>query len=321
MLSEASGGRSVKQVRWAREIMAAPAGRKHLASSLGRLVLLSFALVPFALVLWPIMASAQSSSPPTIEDTGTGNTGTESSGLDFFRPPSNMFQLLHEYRTTPGSNQDVTTETFNLRYDHTFYLTPAWMVVTRSDLPLLAKDATSSSNPNGNYLYGIGDADIQAAIIHNLDARWAVGFGMRLIAPTGAEPLGSGKWQAMPIVGFRMALPEISSGSYFEPIFRYDISFAGDPTAKNISNLQFGPALNIGLPDRWFVTFYPSQDIRVNYGDPVTGQTGRLFLPFDVRVGRRVADNVTASLEVGVPIIKDYPVYNFKSQFRLNITW
>ena len=124
----------------------------------------------------------------------------------------------------------------------------------------------------------------------------------------------------MPIVGFRMALPEISSGSYFEPIFRYEISFAGDPTAKNISSLQFGPALNIGLPDRWFVTFYPSQDIRVNYGDPVTGQTGRLFLPFDVRVGRKVADNVTASLEVGVPIIKDYPVYNFKSQFRLNVT-
>src|SRR5262245_25172008 len=126
--------------------MALRSGRKHLALSLGTLV-----LVPLALVLWPIMASAQSPSPPTIEDTGAGNTGTEGTGLDFFRPPPNMFQLLHEYRTTPGSNQQVTTETFNLRYDHAFYLTPTWMVVTRSDLPLLAKDATSSSNPNGNY--------------------------------------------------------------------------------------------------------------------------------------------------------------------------
>ena len=42
---------------------------------------------------------------------------------------------------------------------------------------------------------------------------------------------------------------------------------------------------NIGLPDRRFLTFYPSPDIRINYGDPITGQTGRLFLPFDVRVG------------------------------------
>jgi hypothetical protein len=274
--------------------------KRRLALSVGALAL-----------LWPALAAAQSASPQSTDD----------SGLDFFRPPQNLFQLEHEYRTSPGSSQDVTTETFNLRYDHRFDLTPTWMVVTRTDLPFLAKDATSSSNPNGNYLYGIGDADIQAAVIHDLDQRWAVGFGLRLIAPTGDDPLGSGKWQLMPIVGFRVSLPEISSGSYLEPILRYDVSVAGDPTRRNISILEFGPALNVGLPDRWFVTFYPSQDIRINYGDPITGQTGRLFLPFDVRVGKKVADNVTASLEVGVPIIKDYPVYNFKSQFRLNVTW
>jgi hypothetical protein len=64
--------------------------------------------------------------------------------------------------------------------------------------------------------------------------------------------------------------------------------------------------LNISLPDRWFFTLYPSADIRVNYGDPVTGQTGRLFLPFDFSLGRSLSKNFTISLEVGVPIIKDY---------------
>jgi hypothetical protein len=276
-------------------------GPKHLVWSLGMLVLL----------LWPAAAVAQSSPLQTYD----------SSGLDFFRPPPNLFQFLYGYRIAPGSSRDVTTETFNFRYDHAFYLTPRWTLVTRSDLPLIAKNTINSSNPNGNYLYGIGDADIQAAVIHDLDKRWAIGFGVRLILPTGADPLGSGKWQAMPIVGFRVALPEISSSSYFEPIFRYDVSVAGDPTRRNISNLQFGPALNIGLPDRWFVTFYPSQDIRINFGDPVSGQTGRLFLPLDVRVGKKLSDNVAASLEVGVPIVKDYPVYNFKGQVRLNATW
>lgn len=280
----------------------AATGQKH--------SLLSLSVLAFG--LWPMIAAAQSASSPT----------SENSGLDVFRPPANMFQLEHEYRTTPGSNGEVvTTETFNLRYDHAFDLTPTWMLVTRTDLPFLAKDATSSSNPNGNFLYGLGDADTQAVIIHNFDQRWAFGFGARLIAPTGAEPLGSGKWQVMPIVGFRVALPEISSSSYFEPVLRYDVSVAGDPTSKNISTLEFGPAFNIGFPDRWFVTFFPSQDIRINYGDPVTGQTGRLFLPFDARIGKKVSDNVTASLEVGVPIIRDYPVYNFKGQFRLNVTW
>ena len=274
---------------------------KHPAASLATL----------ALSLWPAAALAQSSSSQTADNTG----------LDFFRPPPNLFQLLYGYRTAPGSSRDVTTDTLNFRYDHAFYLTPTWTLVTRSDLPLLARNTINSSNPNGNYLYGIGDADIQAAVIHNLDKRWAVGFGARLIAPTGQDPLGSGKWQVMPIVGFRVALPEISSSSYFEPIFRYDISFAGDPARRNISNLQFGPALNIGLPDRWFVTFYPSQDIRINFGDPVTGQTGRLFLPLDVRVGKKLSDNFAISLEVGVPIVRDYPVYNFKGQVRVNITW
>jgi hypothetical protein len=263
------------------------------------------------LASWPSIASAQSSSAQP----------NDYSGLDFFRPPPNLFQFEYEHRTAPGSARDVTTETLNLRYDHAFYLTPTWTVVTRSDLPLLAKDAISSGNPAGDYLYGLGDADIQAAVIHDLDQRWAVGFGMRLIAPTAADALGSGKWRVMPIMGFRVALPEISSSSYFEPILRYDESVAGDPTKRNISNLQLGPGLNIGLPDRWFVTFYPSQDIRINFGDPVAGQTGRLFLPFDVRVGEKVSDHVAASLEVGVPIIKDYPVYNFKGQLRINVTW
>jgi hypothetical protein len=271
----------------------------HLAASLGIC----------SLLLWPTAAVAQSLQAP------------DSSGLDFFRPPPNLFQLLYGYRTAPGSSGEVTTQTLKLRYDHAFYLTPTWTLVTRSDLPLLARNTINSSNPNGNYLYGIGDADIQAAVIHDLDKRWAVGFGARIIAPTGEDPLGSGKWRVMPIVGFRVALPEISSSSYFEPIFRYDVSVAGDPMRRNISNLQFGPALNIGLPDRWFVTFYPSQDIRINFGDPVTGQTGRLFLPLDVRVGKNLSDNVAASLEVGVPMIKDYPVYDFKGQFRLNVTW
>jgi hypothetical protein len=248
-------------------------------------------------------------------------------GNDLFRPPANLFQMMDEYKTapgsgsTPGSTRDVTTETLNLRMDHSLDLAPMWILALRADLPLQAKNAITADNPTGDYFGGIGDADVQAVVIHNLDTRWAVGFGARLIAPTGDDMLGSGKWQIMPAGGFRYALWEISPASYFEPVVRYDVSFAGDPTRKNISNLQLAPTFNIGLPDSWFLTFYPSPDIRINYGDPITGQTGRLFLPFDVRVGRKLSDNIALSLEVGVPIIKDYPVYNLKTQVRLNVTY
>jgi hypothetical protein len=255
-----------------------------------------------------------------------GQTGgqVENTGQDF-TSPENLFQLRYQYKTAPGTGsvkgtiRTVTTDTLYLRSDFTYDLGSPWKVVFRTDLPFVAKDPISSDHPSGDYLYGLGDADFQAALIEQINQQWAAGGGLRIIAPTGPDNISSGKWQMMPIVGARTMLPELSDGSYFEPLVRYDISFAGDPTKKNISNLQIDPMLNISLPDRWFFMLYPSADIRVNYGDPVIGQTGRLFLPFDFSVGRSLTKNFTVSLEVGVPIIKDYPVYDFKTTTRLNI--
>jgi hypothetical protein len=270
------------------------------------------------ITLKPVGAASQQLNPPDQ---------VPNTGQDFFKPPENLFQLLYSYKTAPGSGETagsiatVTTDTVNLRLDHRVDLSEQAVIALRSDLPLLAKNPITSSNPNGDYLCGIGDADTQAVFIYDFDTRWAAGFGARVIAPTGGDTLGSGKWQIMPIMGFRYGLPELSSGSYFEPFARYDVSFAGDPSKRNISNLQLAPFLNIGLPEHWFVALYPSADIRINYGDPVTGQTGRLFLPFDARVGHNLTDHIALSLEIGVPIIKDYPVYSFKAEARLNVTY
>jgi hypothetical protein len=247
--------------------------------------------------------------------------------VDVFKPPKTLFQLRYEYLTAPGSGSTprsiatVTTEQIRLRLDHRIDLSQQSLLVLRGDLPVVAKDPITASNPNGDYLYGLGDTDIQAIYAYNFDSSWAAGFGSRLIAPTGGDILGSGKWQVLPIAGFRYRLSEINSDSYFEPYMRYDVSFAGDPTKRNISNLQLAPLLTIALPATWLISFYPSPDIRVNFGDPITGQSGRLFLPFDARVGRKLNDRTALSFELGVPIIKDYPVYNFKVQVRLNRTF
>jgi hypothetical protein len=276
------------------------------------------ACIAMVIILQPTVSASQEASPPAQ---------TANSGDDFFRPPSNLFQMMSQYRTatgsgsTPGSFRDVTTETLNLRFDHSLDLAPGWILALRSDLPLLAKNPLSSSNPDADYLHGLGDVDFQAVAIRNLGERLAVGFGARLVAPTGGDTFGAGKWQVLPVVGVRYGLWEINSASYFEPVVRYDVSFAGDPTRRNISNLQFAPTVNVGLPDRWFITFYPSTDIRINLGDPITGQTGRFLLPFDARIGRKLSDNIALSFEFGVPIIKDYPVYNIKTQVRLNVTY
>jgi hypothetical protein len=102
---------------------------------------------------------------------------------------------------------------------------------------------------------------------------------------------------------------------------RYAMSIPGNPGARRISEPQIAPTLNIDLPGPFFVTLYPSHDIRINYGAPISGQTGRLFLPFDALVGVRLSDKVQLSLEGSVPIVKAHPVYNFKAETRLRIVF
>jgi hypothetical protein len=294
-----------------------------------RSVLASAPLV--ALPLYPAAAgqdaaatsSAASATPPAASKDQAENTG------DDFARPVNVIQLYDQYVTAPrsggqpGTIREVTTETLKLRADQRIDLPGPWKLALREDLPFEAKNPINAANPSGDYVYGVGDVHAQAALIREIDARWTIGFGSRLVAPTGDASLGlgSGKWRIMPVIGVRYALPEISDGSYFEPQLWYDQSFAGGLSKQNISNLRFAPVWRIALPDRWFVTFYPSPDIRVNYGDPITGQTGRLFLPLDFQLGRSLANNLTVSIEVAVPIIRDYPVYDFKTAARLNLTF
>jgi len=254
----------------------------------------------------------------------SGQTAVPNNGQDFTRP-ENLIQLRNIVETAPGGGsipgtvRTVTTDKSVLRADYKFDIAPQWTVALRGDLPFVVKNAITADDPTGAYVGGLGDADIQAALIDTISARWAAGAGLRIIAPTGTDDLSGGTWRALPIVGARYMLPEIGEGSFLTGLLRYDVSFASAmPSARNVSNLQIAPTLNVALPDRWFVTFYPDPDIRYNFGDPIAGQTGRLFLPLDVMVGRDITKTLTLSLEVAVPVVRDYPVYDFKTVVRLN---
>jgi hypothetical protein len=248
----------------------------------------------------------------------------DNNGQDFTRP-QNLFQIRNLYQSAPASGslpgtvRTLTTNMTILRADGVITLTPQWSIALRGDLPFVVRDPLTADNPTGQYVSGLGDADVQAALIRQFDSRWAAGAGLRFVAPTGAEDITGGKWRALPVAGARYSLPEWSTGSYAEALLRYDVSFVGDPSRRNVSNLQLAPMLNVNLPERWFFTLYPNTEIRINYGDPVPGQTGRLFLPVDFMVGRNILKDVTLSLELSVPVIKDYPVYNFRTVTRINM--
>jgi Putative MetA-pathway of phenol degradation len=188
-----------------------------------------------------------------------------------------------------------------------------------AQVPVKAETTTTFEPSSVNHEFGLGDAAIQAYVAHDLNERWAVGAGTRLVARTADDDLGTGKWQIMPGFGVRCSLPEWREDSYFVPVVRYAMSFAGDPTARRISEPQIAPTLNIDLPGPWFITFFPSNDIRINFGQPKSGQTGRLFLPFDALIGAKFTNTLQISLEGSVPIVKEYPVYNFKTELRVRV--
>ena len=239
---------------------------------------------------------------------------TQNTTVKILPAPQRSFDTRFTYISS-GTTSQTDRESWLLRANWKSDLNAGWRLGLLGQVPVV--DKTTFSPTGTDREFGIGDAAFQAALSHAIDQRWAFGFGARLVAPTAEDALGSGKWQIMPGFGVRYSFLDIGPDTYFVPVVRYAISFAGDPLRRNISEPQIAPTLNIGLPDQWFVNFYPSNDIRINFGDPISGQTGRLFLPLDVSVGRKVADNWTISLEASVPIVKDYPVYNFKTELRI----
>jgi hypothetical protein len=234
-------------------------------------------------------------------------------GQDFTRP-ENSIEARLQFRESEADQTKTDREMLRLRYSVKIPLDRGWKIGAYAELPYSVKQIDDTSFGTTNHANGLDDVALQAALIQTLNAHWAYGFGVRLVAPTGAAEIGANEWQIQPGVGVRVSFSGLGGDSYFVPVVRYAMS-NGD--GRRISEPQFAPTLNIGFPNRWFVTFYPSNDIRVNFGERISGQTGRLFLPFDVAAGKKLSDTLSASVEVGIPIVDDYPVYKFKSELRL----
>jgi hypothetical protein len=233
--------------------------------------------------------------------------------------PQNSLDLRFRNRESSGETTQTMRDYWIARITSRIQIDPDWKLSLLAQTDFEDKKTSMDGKPGTEEEFGLGNSVFQAILIRSLSERLAFGFGARLVAPTASDDIGNGKWQIMPGFGVRYTFTELSSDTYFVPAIRYAESFDGNPAKRNISEPQIAPTFNIDLPGPWFLTLYPSYDIRINYGDPVSGQTGRLFLPADLAVGYVLSDKVTMSLEVSVPIIKDYPVYDFKTEFRFVI--
>jgi len=220
-------------------------------------------------VLGSSAANADPQPRPLPPEAATPSSDAEQeepeyNGLDFTRPQRGLETRLR-YQTS-GTTSQTDKEILFLRITSKVELGSSWKLGLIAQGSFVDKTTKSSTPPSSTTERGVGDSVFQAALIYTIDQHWAYGFGARLVDPTAEDSLASGKWQIMPGFGVRYSFLEIGPDTYFVPVIRYAMSFAGKPTARTISEPQIAPTLNIGLPERWFVTFYPSNDIRINYG-------------------------------------------------------
>jgi hypothetical protein len=286
------------------------------------IVLIGFsAASAFAL---PVAMADPNSGDAKQEFAGSENTPDESdstnNGGDITRP-QNSFETRLNDQTPASPISQTNRDTLILRLNSKVTFDDGWKLAVLAQVPVETVSTVTFDPLGSDQVFGIGNAVFQSILVHAIDERWAFGVGARLVARSVSDDIGNGKWQIMPGFGVRYSILEWGTDSYFVPAVRYAMSFAGDPSARRISEPQIAPTLNIDLPGRWFLTLYPSYDIRINFGAPKAGQTGRLFLPFDSLAGVKLTDNLEISLEVGVPIINEYPVYNFKTEARVRMSF
>ena len=262
-------------------------------------------------VAGPVLAG----SDPSDVANGTGDDPTQ---------PLGKIELLDRYTEAPGpgveqgTTKQVETNTPFARIETPpFSLAPQWELNFRAEIPVVWTNGVTPENPTGATVSGFGNVLTQAWIVHDFDQRWAVALGGQLIAPSSTNGVATDAWEQVTGFVVRAMLPEISPGSYFAPQVRYGIDFEGNDDGRMLRQLRIAPTLNINLPHSLFFTLYPSPDIRLNYGVPVWNQTGRLFLPLNFMVGWKPTEHTVISAEFGVPIIRDFPVYTFKTQLRV----
>lgn len=274
-----------------------------------------------AIVCAASTACADSQDSDQTKETSDDQAYTNATGDDQTRPLGRI-EMFYRYTQQPGPGPDenttkrVVTNTPFLRIDKPIRLSPQWELNFRVEVPVVSTDAVTPQNPTGGVVTGFGNVLTQAWIVHEIDQRWAVALGGQLIAPTATNGVATNAWEQVTGVVVRAMLPEISQGSYFAPQVRYGVDFGGNDEGSLLRQLRIAPTLNINLPHDLFFTLYPSPDIRVNYGTPVWRQTGRWFVPLNFMVGWKPTEHTVVSAEFGIPIIKDFPVYSFKTQLR-----
>jgi hypothetical protein len=257
----------------------------------------------------PVIAD-EASKEVQSDDRVANQDDVPNNGEDATRPVPRL-DIKYEFAALPhNAHQDTLTFRggYKVRFSRTLE------VGLRIDFPLVYGNVAAADNPDKKFQFGTGDLLTQAYIAQHVNSRFAYGVGAKVYWPTAYyEQAGTGKYRVIPLAAFRVSLPEISKGSFFEPIIKYDSDCATRYGSNHISRLQFGPELNFMLPKNWFITLYSSEEIVYDFIKQAWA------IPFNFMVGTLVTKNFVVSLEFFIPMLHSagYMPYDFKTEGRV----
>lgn len=193
-----------------------------------------------------------------------------------------------------------------------------WIFYNRLDVPFVYNNIESNTTEDDEF--GLGDILEQAVLIAPpISERITWGFGVRFRFPTSTnDSLGSELYRVAPIAGIRFNLPEISNESFLALIFKQFFTVGKrDNSREDFRTFEFRPYLKIGLDDGWFLGFWSKDGLIINQKDGRNKDSGDVFLPFDIIVGKRIEDKMLISLNYLTPIIDEYELYDHKIEARV----
>jgi hypothetical protein len=145
-------------------------------------------------------ASAQQ-EPIATQDTAE-EPNRRNNGSDITRPQT-AFEMRAFDQTSSNDTSKTNTAQMLLRLTSKIPLDTGWRTGLLAQVPVKAETTTTFEPLSVTHEFGLGDAAFQAYVAHDLNERWAVGVGARLVARTADDDLGTGKWQIMPGFGVR----------------------------------------------------------------------------------------------------------------------
>lgn len=230
-------------------------------------------------------------------------------GADPTRPRPELL-LKYEHQNLSGRSPD-SGNAFTLEGITRVPIDERWAGRLRFEMPLVLTNAPSADEADAAWRFGAGNLLTEAAAIHYPNERWAVAAGGQLAFPTASyDVTGADAW----LIGVgglaRSMLPEISPDSFVAPQLVYAFDAGGSRGRDHVSELRIQPTLHWAPTPSIFVELFPSGDIVVDLDAPK--DRGRWFLPLNALAGILVTPKLVATLELGLPVVKDYPVYDFK---------